>query len=256
MPANRNLVIRTLLVAAVAVGGLLGLGPVRRGGGSTDAIAAPASASAEGMTVQGVGRVTLSPDLATIQLSVERTASTAAGAQSAASAAMAKVIAAVRAKGIATADIASQWLSLQPRYDSSRPGSDSPRITGYVARQALQVKVRKVDATGPVIDAAIGAGANTLEGISFSLADPTSATAQARRSAVADARTRAAALAAAAGVTLGAPTTISEISAPTPVPLAYALPDAAPAAGLAPTPVQPGTTEVDVTVSMTFAIGS
>ncbi|TAM78533.1 MAG: DUF541 domain-containing protein, partial [Chloroflexota bacterium] len=92
-------------------------------------------------------------------------------------------------------------------------------------------------------------------GISFSLADPEAASGQARTAAMADARTRAQTLASAAGVRLGPVTSISETSASEPQPVAYD--GGAPAApgSKAPTQVQPGTTEVEVDLTVIFAIG-
>ena len=205
-----------------------------------------------GITVEGTGIVVVSPDEATLSLGVQTQASTATAAQSAASAVMNKIIAAVRAEGVAEADLATQWISLQPQVDYGPNGSGPSKVTGYQASQSLQVTVRHLDQTGAILDAGVTAGANQVGGVSFSLADPSSATGQARTAAMADAKARAQALALAAGVTVGAPLSISEISAPSPVPFAAA----APAAGAASTPVQAGTTQVEVDVQVTYAIGS
>jgi len=145
----------------------------------------------------------------------------------------------------------SQWISLQPQYASSPAGSLPPQLTGYQANQSLSVKIRATGQTGAIIDAAVGAGATQISGISFSVADPTTATTQARAAAMADARQRAASLAQAAGVTLGAVISISEVSAPSPVPFA----SGALAAPSVQTPVQPGTTDIEVDMLATFSIG-
>lgn len=260
MSASRSILARTAIIAAVALLVALVVGPMLTGWRATGQVAAAPTpgdtgASVKGITVVGTGKVTLSPDLATINVGVQAQAATAAKAQSQASAAMARIISAVKGQGVADADMTSQWLSLQPQYDYSANGASPPRVTGYQATQSLSVKVRKVDKAGPVIDAAVAAGANQVGGISFSVGDPTAATAQARTAALADAKQRAQSLAKAAGVTLGSVVSVSEIASPstTPIPYAAALPAAGDAAR---TPVQVGTTDVEVDVQVVFAIGS
>jgi len=70
---------------------------------------------------------------------------------------MARIIAAVKAKGVADADLASQWVSLQPQYDYSSSGTVPPRVIGFQANQSLSIKVHKIETSGDVIDAAVGA---------------------------------------------------------------------------------------------------
>jgi uncharacterized protein len=255
MSASRSVLARTAVVAAVGLLVILIAGPMTawRPGGPASAAATDPGSAIHGITVQGTGKVTLTPDLANITVAVQSQGSTAAKTQSQASAAMTKVIAAMKAKGVADKDLATAWLSLGPQYDYS--GAQTlPRIIGYQANQSLSITVRKIDDTGPIIDAAVGAGANQVSGISFSVADPVAATAQARTAAIVDAKARAAALASAAGVAVGSPLEITETSAPAPTPVAYDR--AALGAVAAPTtPVQLGTTDIEVDVTVTFAIG-
>jgi hypothetical protein len=256
MSTSRSLLGRTFVIAGVAIAALVVVGPALtawRPAGQANA-APTLSDPIRGITVQGAGRVTIKPDLATISVSVQVTAATAAEAQSKASAAMAKVIAAVKGQGVADADLTTQWISLAPQYSYDSTGTTPPKILGYQASQSLTIKVRQIDKSGPVIDAAVSAGANQVDGIAFSVADPTSAAAQARTAAVADARTRAAVLASAAGVTLGAAVSITELSASAPPPIPYAYDKALGVS--AETPVQAGTTDIEVDVQVTFAIGS
>lgn len=259
MSATRSLLGRTFLIAAIAISAVVLVGPgLTAWRPAPQANAAPTagdtSGPPKGITVQGTGKVTVAPDLATISLSVQAQGSTAAKAQSQASSVMAKVIGEVKGQGVAVADLATQWISLQAQYSYSSDGSTPPRVIGYQASQSLTIKVRQIDKAGPVIDAAVGAGATQVDGIAFSVADPTGPAAQARTAAVADARARASALASAAAVTLGAAVSIVEVGATAPTPIPYASDKALGA--VAPTPVQPGTTEVEVDVQVTFAIGS
>ena len=226
--------------------------------GPSSVIAAPTAppdggSGTGGITVQGVGKVTLTPDEAQLSLGVQTQAASAQEAQSQANGVMAKLIAAMKRLGVADKDLATQWLSLQPQYAYEPNGNVPPRVSGYQANQSLAVTGRDLSKAGAIIDAGVGAGANQVGGISFSLADPTAASNQARAAAMSDAHARAQTLAAAAGLTLGRPISISEVSAPTPVPMDLRA-MAAPAAG-APTQVQPGTTQVEVDVTVTYAIG-
>lgn len=235
-----------LVAAALVIGNLGPWQPEARG-----ASPAPNADTSGGITVSGLGTVTLTPDLATIVIGVQSQASTAAKAQSAASKAMNRVIAAMGAQGIADVDMKTQWVSLQPQYNYGT-NSSARTITGYRATQSLSIKVRKIDTTGAVIDAAVAAGATQVSGIGFSVADQSAATAQARTAAMNDARQRAEALAKAAGVTLGALRSVTEAVSSPPVRY-YGISDLA--APEASTTVQPGTTDVNVSVQATFAIG-
>ena len=247
-------VLRAAVIAVTALVAIVILGPSSAVfGPSSRANAAPVADSTtpiKGITVEGIGKVTVAPDLATVGVGVQTQAATAAQAQAQASAAIARITSAVRGRGVATADMTSEWISLQPQYAYEPAGSVPPRVTGYQANQSLSVKVRAIDQTGAIIDAAVAAGATQVSGISFSVADRTAAMARARTAAMADARQRAASLAQAAGVTLGSVISISEVSAPTPVPFA----NGAMAAPSVQTPVQPGTTELEVDVQATFSV--
>jgi len=253
MSVSRSTVVRLAAVGATALVAvalvMTSLGPWQpavRG-----ASPAPNADTSGGITVSGLGTITLTPDLATIVIGVQSQASTAAKAQSSASTAMNRVIAAMGAQGVADVDMKTQWVSLQPQYDYRSTGS-ARTITGYLATQSLSIKVRKIATTGAVIDAAVAAGATQVSGIGFSIADQTAATAQARTAAMKDARQRAEDLAKAAGVTLGALRSVTESVSSPPIRYYGAADLAAPEAQ---TTVQPGTTDVSVSVQATFAIG-
>jgi uncharacterized protein YggE len=251
---SRSIFGRTAIIAAVSLVAVMVVGVMLtswRPAGPTSAASVPTNASVQGITVNGTGKVTIKPDLATITIGVQAQAKAAADAQANASAAMTKVVDAINGQGIAEADIATQWLSLEPQYHYKSDGSN-PTVIGYLSNQSVSVKVRDLAKVGPVIDASVAAGANQVSGISFSVADPAAATSQARAAAIADAKARATELAQAAGVSLGDATMITEVSAPAPIP--YEFRAAAPAADAAGTPILAGTTEVQVDVEVTYAI--
>jgi uncharacterized protein YggE len=162
------------------------------------ALAAPAAAQdASRLLVTGEGRVASAPDMAVLRLGVEARASEADAALGQVSQAATAVLEALRAEGIAEADIRTSELRLGQRYDDGRSAG------GFEAANVVTARVRDLGALGAVIDAASSAGANRIEGLRFSLADEAPAMAEARRRAVADARAAADTLAEAAGLTLG-----------------------------------------------------
>ncbi len=173
------------------------------------------------ITVTGTGTVEAVPDIATLSIGVTTQGETAAEALTANSAALDAVMARLTAAGIEARDMQTSNLSLNPNwtgYDSA--SVTGPTIAGYVAANMLTVRVRALDGLGAVLDAAVADGANTLNGLTFGLADPEPALDAARQEAVADARARADLLATAAGVKLGRVLSISEGSAPMdPVPM-------------------------------------
>jgi hypothetical protein len=243
------LAIAALALAAVAIASPA-LASAGRGG-TTVALAPADAAQVRSITVHGTGRVTLTPDMATVDLGVSTRAATASAAQESAATKMTAVLAAVRSFGIADKDLATVSVNLSPTYDYN---DGNQKLTGYEASQTLEVKVHKLGDTGSLIDSAVTAGASIVQGISLTVSDPAAATAQARTAAMADAKARAAALAQSAGVSLGAPISITEGSSPLPTPMPFAM-GAAPAADKASTPIVPGTTEIDLDVEVVFAIG-
>jgi uncharacterized protein YggE len=202
-----------------------------------------------GITVRGTGVAVRAPDLARVTLGVEVTEAGAADAQARASERMAAVIEAVRAAGVASRDVATARIALGPAWDYS---GAAPRMTGYTASQSLAVRVRVLADLGSVIDAAVRAGATTVDSVALEVADPAAALAEARDAAMADAAAKAAALARAAGVSLGRAVSIREgFGGGGPVPMFKAA-RMEMAAG-AP-PVEAGEAELSVDLEVTFAI--
>ena len=201
------------------------------------------------IVVSGSGRVSVAPDTALLTLGVESQAPTLAEATADAARRMSAVVARVKALGVTDSDIATVAYSVDPRTaptDAAR--RDPPRIVGYQVSNLAQVTVRKLADAGPILDAAVAAGANAVRGIRFTLADSTTAQAEARKRAVADALAKARELAAAAGVTLGPVLTIRESGALAPVPMR------AMAMRAESTPIEPGQLELAVTIELRQAI--
>jgi uncharacterized protein len=228
------------LVALASVAGLLFAGPAL-----ADSDFPPA------ISVTGEATISAPPDLAQIDAGVASDAKTAREASDANNAAMAKVLQALKNTGIDEKDVQTSRLSLQPQYASpvsSRPGPSS--VTGYRASNHVTVRLRDVAKVAGVIDTLVAAGANEIGGINFTVSQASRLLDEAREKAVADARRKAEIYARAAGVTLGAPLSISEGGAPVmPVFRTKMAPMTA-----AATPIAQGEETLSVSVSITWAI--
>jgi uncharacterized protein YggE len=203
------------------------------------------------IVVPGNGRVSVEPDIATLRLGVLVVRQTAGAARESAAVAMTAVLEALAAKGVAKRDLRTALLSLSPVTDYS--SDKGPRVTGYQAANSVSVTVRDLASAGTLIDAALAAGATSLDGLDFRVADPSAAEDEARKDAMADAKRRAQTIAGAAGVKLGAVVSVSEggggSPGPFPAPRMLAM-----KAEAADTPVEGGSQEVAVSVSVAFAI--
>lgn len=163
------------------------------------------------ISVMGQGTVEAVPDMATISIGVTQEANEAAAALAATSARVRDVLSRMEAEGIASRDMQTQGLSLQPIWSNMRGDTDMPpRIVGFVARNGVVVRVRDLAALGRILDLTVQDGANDFDGLLFGLQDPEPVQAEARKAAVRDAMQRAADLAEAAGVTLGPIRSITE----------------------------------------------
>jgi hypothetical protein len=200
------------------------------------------------ISVTGEAQISVPPDLATIDAGVATDARTAREASDANSAAMAKVLQALKAANIDAKDYQTSRLSLQPQYAPNRSGP-SP-ITGYRASNRVTVKIRDVAKVANVIDVLVGAGANDVGNISFGVSQASKLLDDAREKAVADARRKAEIYARAAGVALGAPLSISEEGAPQPAFRGKMVAGMA----VAPTPIAQGEETLSISVSVTWAI--
>jgi uncharacterized protein len=198
----------------------------------------------------GTGRVAVEPDTAELRLGVALGRPTVAEARAAAAAAMTAILAAVTGAGVERRDVRTTTLSIQPRFDY-RDGKP-PTLTGYDLANVVAVTVRDLARLGDVIDGALAAGATSLDGLTFRVEDPRPTEREARTAAVAEARERAGVLAAAGGVTIAGVHGIVEAGAAPvwPQPKAARVMLAADAG----TPVESGTSEVAVTVTVTFRL--
>ncbi|HEX7495141.1 MAG TPA: SIMPL domain-containing protein [Candidatus Limnocylindrales bacterium] len=233
---------------------LLGIivGPIISGH-PTLAVDPTSPATEHTVTVFGSGQVSVAPDVADVVLGVSITKSTVAEAQSAAATSMASVVAALKKDGVDTKDIVTVNLSLSPVYDYNNNGS-APRLVGQQYANTVRVTVRDLKNVAAVVDDTVAAGATTIQGISFRLDDPKTVQSQARQLAMNDALAKATALTAAANVSVKGVASISETST-TPIIYNGATLDSKAAAAQVATPIQTGTTDVVITVTVTYLIG-
>jgi uncharacterized protein YggE len=205
------------------------------------------------IVVNGSGMAYGKPDTAIVQLGVETRDADPAKAVSVNTDKMSAIISEMKKLGIADKDIQTSNFSVyaQQNYDSS----GKPTEYTYVADNMVGITVRDLSKVGDALGKAVAAGANSINGVSFTVSDQTALEAEARDKAMADAKARAEQLAKAAGVTLDKPMQISE-SFNNPIPYAVNV-RAADSAGVAaqnPVPVQAGQIQVNLQVSVTYII--
>lgn len=206
------------------------------------------------LTVSADGTSEARPDMATINLGVTTEGQTAAAALAENARRMTALTQALRRAGVAERDIQTSNVSVYPQQVYGE--GQAPRITGYQANNTVTAKVRNIDNTGRVIDAAVGAGSNQVNGVSFSHADPDAQLDIARRDAIAEARRRAELYANTLGMRVHRIVQVNEGGGYSPpIPIAYERLQAADGAAPAPPPpIAPGEIETRVSVGVTFEL--
>jgi uncharacterized protein YggE len=199
----------------------------------------------------GEATVRRPPDVAYIGIAVETRERTSREAQSANADIAAAVVKRLSDAGIARDALKTTGLRLEQEFDYNN-GRRTPR--GYVARNSIEVRVDDVAKAGDISDAAVQAGATSIEGIRFDLKDHAGAEQESLRLAVADARARAGAIAAGAGRTLDRIVRIEESRNAGYEPKVMPMMAARAVAEAAPTPVEPGFIEVHARVVLTVAM--
>ena len=220
------LLLSLLLLAAAAIAGVAR----PREGRAADTPAMPAKT----VTVSGSGSVTTVPDRASFDFTVDTQAATAQSALARNASAATAMIAAIKNAGVADADLQTGQVGLSPRMDDT--GTD---VLGYTASNTVSATIAIAKA-GPLVDAAVGAGATGVSGPALTRSDS-----DALYDNAAD---KAKTLATAAGLSAGGVQTMVEGSQQ-PVVFAAGKMDA----GVA-TPIEAGTQTIDATVTVTYAL--
>ena len=215
--------------------------------------------SNDGIWVTGAGRVSVTPDIATLRVGVETSDESVGAAMSEAAQSMQAVVDSLTAAGIDEDDIQTLNFSVSPRYEWNETLRRSEMV-GFTITNTVRATVRDLDTIADVIDGAVSAGGDNarVDRLSFGVDDRTEAEREARELAMAAALEQATQLASSAGVELGEPFSISESGA---APLAQDMPEMMRSTALmtldqaASTPILAGEQDVVIYVRVGYEIG-
>lgn len=209
----------------------------------------------EPFVVVGEGKVSVTPDIAKITLGIQETGASLKTVQNAVNTKSKVLTDTLKKLGVDEKDIKTSSYNVYPQYDYSTPGQ---RITGYQVSTNYTVTVKDFDKVNEIIVAATAAGANTVGNVSFDLNESTKTekSNEARAEAVKNAKSKAEGLAKAAGISLGKVINISENQGSDSVNRLMAVPMAGGGAekSLAQPDIQPGQTEINITVSLSYEV--
>jgi uncharacterized protein YggE len=213
----------------------------------------PAAAQNEGPVVvtTGEGVVKLAPDRVWVSIAAESRAKSPKEAQRANADAMKAVLDRLKGLGLPDDAVRTSGYDLQPEFDYA---NGKQTLRGYLARNSVEVKVDDVSRAGDVLDVAVASGATNVSGVRFDLKDRGAPEREALRSAVADARRRADAAAAGAGMKVDRVVRIEEHRMMTPEPRPMMMARQSMVADAGTPPIVPGEIEVRVSVTLTSSI--
>jgi len=206
------------------------------------------------LNLTGNGKVDFAPDIATISLGVQVEEKTAALAMAEQSRRMNGVFAALKKAGVSQKDMQTGNLSLHPRYNYRSKDNAPPTVTGYQASNSVSVIVRDLGKLGKTVDATVNAGGNTINSVSFGLADSSEALKLAREAAVKDALDKAELYASASGYSVSRIITINESGASRPYPQPVMMEARMAVSDAAPTPVAAGEVSYSSQVNVSFEL--
>jgi uncharacterized protein len=199
----------------------------------------------------GTGHVYAKPDTALATVGVNITAPTLTDALAQAAAASAKLVAAIKAQGVDATDIQTSSYNIYP-VTAQPKECETAKITGYQVNYLYSVKIRAIDTTGKVLDAAVAAGANSVNDIAFTINDPSKFETAARALAVKDAQAKCQTLADTAGIKLGRVLSLTEQTngAPPVYKMAFASAMNAPGGP----PIETGQNDIAVSVEVHYEV--
>jgi len=204
------------------------------------------------ITIDGEGKVSGKPTLANVDVGVYSEGKDVPSVQNDNTNKVNAILKAVKALGIADADIQTSNYSINPRFDYN---NGKQTLVGYTVSQSVRIKVRDLTKVGDVLARAGESGANQVNGVTFSIDDPSAMKADARKKALDDARAKANTLADALGVHIVRVVTFAESSsAPQPPMPVYAKMDAYATGGVSSPEIQAGSLDVTSNVSVTYEI--
>lgn len=210
------------------------------------------------IAISGTGEVAAAPDMAFINSGVTSQGATAAEALAANTAAMNELIATLKSAGIEARDIQTSGFSVSPNYVYSDARDANgyqlpPKISGYQVYNTVNVRVRDLASLGAVLDKAVTVGANTINGVSFSVADPAPLYDEARKLAFANAKKKAELYAEVAGEKLGDIESITEQQTYN-QPMPQMMRAVADSAASAPVPIESGELSFSIDVQVAWEL--
>jgi hypothetical protein len=206
------------------------------------------------LNVTGTGTVNMTPDIAYINIGVHTEKPTAADAVAENNLQTQQVEDALKTAGVDVKDIQTTNFSIYPNTQFD-PQTNQKLATTYVVDNTVNVTVHKLDKLGDLLDATVKAGANSINSITFDVADKSQALKQARDQAIKDAKTQAQELSDTAGISLGDVQTISFYdNVPVPILNAYGKGGGGDGVVAAAVPIQSGQMTLTVTVNMSYEI--
>jgi uncharacterized protein len=207
------------------------------------------------LRVEGKGEAKATPDEAFIHLAVETEAPTAQAASEANAKKMDKVLTALVQAGLVRKDLETSNYSVYPEYGPTARPEETPKLRGYRVNNTVKAHVKDLTRVGSLLDVALKAGANRVDGVTFGLSKPETVRDAALRDAVARARQSAQVLATALDVKLGAVLDASTITEPVRVfPMARMAMAVQADSAEATTPIQAQEQTVEASVTLIFAI--
>jgi uncharacterized protein YggE len=198
----------------------------------------------EPFVVLGEGKVSVTPDIAKVTLGIEGTGASLKTVQNAVNTKSKALTDAVKKLGIGESDIKTTSYNVYPQYDYT---TSTRRITGYQVSTNYEITIKDFDKVNDVITAGTGVGANVVGNVSFDLKDETETEKM-------NAKTKAEGLAKAAGITLGKIINVSESFGGNEIRPMYATKDAASGGASIPADIEPGETEITVTISLSYEV--
>jgi uncharacterized protein YggE len=207
------------------------------------------------LSVNGTGSVMVTPDVASLSVTVARTAAKSAEALSAANLRTHAIVAAVEKLGVPARGVQTESIDVSRRTIRVGPRNHKHKIRRYTATESLSV-TSTTALVGRVIDAATSAGATSLDGPNFSFSDPSAGTVAATNAALADARKRADAAAKTLGYTVTGVQSVNLDPGSGDVFPGSSGSSSAPQASkvTTPTTIHPGAQEVDASVAVVYTI--
>ncbi len=198
------------------------------------------------ITVVGQGSIKATPDKVTVQVGVQAQAGNSKQAIADNATSMTALMTKLKDLGIAEADIQTSNFSISPVYDQQ-----GRTVTGYQVSNTVSVTIHQINKASDLLDGVVAAGANNIYGLSFGFENADAQQSLARDQAIESARTRAEAMAKAAGATVGQVLTINETVGGAPMPMPMMAMEKSDASG---TPISAGAQSIEAQVQVTFEL--